>query len=137
MFSYFKRKKAQARIKDAEIIADFDALVTQPVYFSVLGTKHEIAPLDFETFLKAMNACAALDLLRVRTDVKDSELLKAYKNVFEVMCPSVLEDFHKLQHSQIAGIMNLVIEMVMGKAQVEAEKKSRQMNQVKTNQAGF
>lgn len=110
---------------DAECIADLDALVTETVQFFWRGRYHDIPPITTESFFKAMNALAELDILRNEKKVKDVEQLEqAYAAYFAIVCPSIgLNELQAMQHPQMGALMKLTQDAIIGKAQVEAQKK--------------
>lgn len=124
-----KLKRLEGRVRSkvgTEVVADLDALLVKSVWFTFGGRAHKIPPLSNADFLKAMNALAELDLLRHQKRVKSiDELEAAYLGVFSVVCPTITkEDVKEMSQQQVAALMLLVQETIMGKAQVDAEKKS-------------
>lgn len=120
--------------KAGEIVTDLDAILGRTVGVRFNGNIHRISPLSFEEFLLACNALAELDRLKTEKVVSVEEVRGAYSDLFGICCPSILKDsaFDKLTNQQIAILYNMVLEQIMGKAELEYQKKSQEMSEQKT-----
>jgi hypothetical protein len=108
-----------------QVVTDLDALISKPVGFRFHGRIHIIPPLEVAEFLKATSAIAAIDELRTMEKLTEEDLVDRYSRCFAIVCPTVTKDLvQKMSLQQIAALYNLVLEAIMGKAQVDLEKKS-------------
>lgn len=108
-----------------EVVTDLDALLSKPVGFKFHGRIHIIAPLEVAEFLRATSAIASIEELRKAENPTEDELVDRYSNVFAVVCPTITKAMVRtMSLQQIAALFSLVLETIMGKAQVEQEKKN-------------
>lgn len=111
---------------DIQVISDLDSILSRTVGFKYEGKIFEIPPLSLEMFLLAVQGLATLDHLKTKEDVGIDELKAAYLKLFGVVCPRVtMKIVESMGHQQIAALLNLVIEVIMGKATLDLEKKSQ------------
>lgn len=114
---------------EVSVVVDLDELTRRHVGFRWKGIIYQIPPLEFETFLRVMNQCAVLDELRTSKKLSEEQLTTAYFQLFVQMqiTPAIKrQDIKTMHHTQIAALFNLIVEVIMGKAQVDYEKKSLQ-----------
>lgn len=118
-------KKVFKKSPKVEIITDLDAILTRTVGFRFNGRIYQIKPLTLEQFALATNALAGIDLLRRETHIDSDQLIDAYANLFEVVCPEIgRKDIQEMGVQRVAALYQLVVEIIVGKAEIEAQKKS-------------
>lgn len=119
--------KAVTKVKQhepVEVFCDLDELISRKVGFRFKGNVYNIQPLELRQFLAVANTLARLDDLRVKKSKDERGLLNAYQDLFDktVEPRIVVEDMH---YVQVSALFNTVLECIMGKAQVDYEKKSQ------------
>lgn len=123
---------------DIKIVVDLDELTRTSVAFRWKNRTYVIPPLELEFWLKAMNELAKLDALRAQSQLPEHQLLDAYHMLFFRMgiTPELKRsEVQTMHHKQIGALVNLIAECVMGKAQVDYEKKSLQVVQESRKEA--
>lgn len=111
-----------------EVVTDLDAILSRTVGVRFSGRVYRIPPLSFEDFLKATNALAGLDLLAKEKVVSIEQIRQAYVSLFEICCPEILksEKFSELTNQQMAALYKTILDQLVGKAEMESQKKSQQ-----------
>jgi len=124
--SLFKRLR---RHHEGEIISDLDELLVREVDFRWNGKIYSISPLSMEEFTIFSNALARLELLKQGKIKSEDELARAYGDIFEaIVRPKIgYAQVKKMHYSQVVALYTKIIECVMGKTQVDYEKKSLKM----------
>lgn len=118
--SIFSARKTE---KNLEVLSDLDELISRSVGFRFQGKLYEIKPLDLEEFFIVSNSLAKLDDLRTKKIKDEVTLLNAYQELFDgIVTPHL--DVKKMRYYQVAALFNLILECIMGKAQVDYEKKT-------------
>lgn len=120
-------KKWFKRNEETEVFADLDSLVTTRVPFRFNGKAHYIKPLSVVEFAEAVNALAAIDLAIKKETLSNDEVMNAYEGIFKVVIEGQTirrKEIESMNASQVAALYNLVLECIMGKAQVQLEKKN-------------
>lgn len=126
-----KQRKLENLIEDGEVLlgADIDAVREKPFAFKLAGMIHVIKPMNVVQFVEVTEALAHLDSLKSKKCSKE-ELLAAYDNLFGRVCGSVTREMlENMNSSQVAALLNTIIEFIMGKAHLEAEKKRPNLGQ--------
>jgi hypothetical protein len=125
MWTRLFSKKMKERYQECQVVTDLDAILTRTVGFRFGGRVHKIPPMDVTQFMEAMNALATIDLLRQKKVVEAEELLAAYVSLFTIVCPTIrAEDIQSMNHHQIGALLNTIMELIMGKPELEHQKKS-------------
>lgn len=122
------RKLWPARQKhDADLVADLDALINDPVKFKLHGKTCEIKPLNTEEFFRFSNAYAKLmNAYDNNTPAKD--LVHAYTDLFSGICTNVTEkDVENMTTAQVGALFQLIIETVTGRVNVDQKKTMEKM----------
>lgn len=121
-----------------EVVTDLDAIMTRTVGFKFEGRIHKIPPLPVESFLYATNALAKIESLRKKDKLTATELLKAYEELFAIMCPTItIEHIKKMSHHQVGSLFNTILEIILGKAELTAQKKNITNSMEQVNKAGL
>lgn len=109
-----------------DVVTDLDAIIGRTVGVRFHGRVHRIPPLSFEAFLSAVNALAELELLGKKKVVSIEEVRQGYIRLFQICCPSIVKDsdFSELNNQQMAALYKTVFEQIMGKPEMDAQKKS-------------
>jgi hypothetical protein len=128
VFGFIPKARAVFSPKgEVRVISDLDAIISETVGFRFEGKVYEIPPLTLETFIIAVQHLAVLDGLKNKEKVTPEELLSAYTNLFSLVCPKVTRaTVETMGHQRIAALLGLIIEVIMGKATLDAEKKRPQ-----------
>lgn len=134
MRNWFKpaRAKAAAWMKDpshggANIVADLDAILTEPIHFRLLGKVHTLEPITTENFLLYTNALAKLFQMRDEKMISSQDLIQRYFDLFSSVCKTIeLKDIQGMTQAQVAGLYQLILDSFQGKSQAELEKKTLQ-----------
>lgn len=108
----------------AEVIADLDSLVADPVAFVFRGKDHLIKPVTTEEFLRYVNASSRImDVIKDPT-VGPEEVLQSAHELISSVCDSItLEDVKSMTQAQIVALMTVVINFVTGKMGSDQKKK--------------
>jgi hypothetical protein len=123
---------ARTEKKPLKIIADFDALISEPIGFRFHGKEYEIKPVDTETFMRVAKALQEIqDLLSQRTqgtEVDNEKVYDAYHKFLSPLCPSItLKDLNSMALPQIHALKNLIIRHMLGDTaeQMQGEKSEK------------
>lgn len=131
----FKPARDAAVARDADVVADLDALIERPIAFKLNGRQHALNPMTMQQWLKVTNGLGRLDALnrKLKTeDVKESEMIAEYHRFFSSVCPTMTEDLLlEMTHAQRGALLQLVIDYAGAKAHVKQaqadEKKNTQL----------
>jgi hypothetical protein len=105
-------------------------MISKSIGFRLNGEVYEIRPIDVSTFFKVSNSLAKMDMLKSKEKIGQDELLNSYAEIFSLVCPEIKREMlDNMTHGQIGALFNLILECIMGKAQVDAEKKSQEMKE--------
>lgn len=121
--------RAQAAIRDQDIVLDLDKLVSEPQAFRWRGRAHEIKPITTKTFFVLMNKIAGLDNLK-GPDMTEAQFIDAYTEVFGSVCDTLHQkDVEDMTNPQRAALMTFILDCVKGRAQADGyvEKKKAVM----------
>lgn len=119
----FSVKPTRNEHQEVNLIADLDALVADPTAFRFKGRTHVIKPITTKEFYKYLTA--SLRVVNVLKDPKATkdEVIESAHAVIASVCDSITAvDVENMTHPQITALLNLVIETVSGKSQVEKKK---------------
>jgi hypothetical protein len=119
-----KMYKEAARLSESDLISDLDELITKKVAFKYLGKLFHIKALSLEQFFAVTGTLAKLDNLKTRKIKSEEQLMEVYQELFDAAIDEKLAA-KDMSYQQIAALFNLILESVMGKAQVTAEKKKQ------------
>jgi len=114
----------------AELVADFDALSSEPISFRLNGKIHQIKPINTAEFFKYANAYAKLMQMldEKRTTIHPRELIERYFEVFSSVCDSItMADIENSNNAQMAGLFQLIIDTVSGRSQADQKKTLQKM----------
>ena len=110
---------------DVRLVCDLDAILTETVGFKFDGVIYEIPPISLEKFILAVQGLAVLDSLKQKKELNGTELLDAYESLFRLVCPKLTRKIiQDMGHQRIGALLNLIIEVIMGKATLTLEKKN-------------
>lgn len=126
-FDQLKQRRLMrgVEIGDINLGADIDAVREKPFAFQLCGKIHVIKPMSVTEFVEVTEALAHLDSLKVRKCTKE-ELLDAYEGLFRKACPSVSRTMiESINAAQVAALLDAIIQFMVGKAHIEAQKKSQ------------
>lgn len=109
----------------AELVADLDALVNDPVAFKVLGKEHIIEPISAVEFFKYTNAYAKLwNLTEGKTiTLEGDKLIDAYHELFSAVCKTITrKDIEAMSQAQIGALFQVISDTVTGRYHVDQKK---------------
>lgn len=111
-----------------EVVTDLDAILGRTVGVRFHGRVYRIPPLSFEEFLIATNALAELEKLGKERIVSIEQVRQAYVGLFQICCPEIVKDknFSELTNQQFAALYKTIFEQLMGKPELDAQKKSQE-----------
>jgi hypothetical protein len=115
---------------ETQVVSDLDAMVSHPVAFRLHGQIHEIRPISVKEFYAFTNAIVSLQGLEKAEHITPSQVVDLYQRLIQSVCDSIdRSDVEKMTQAQCGALLNLIMECVTGKAQVdevdeEAQKKS-------------
>lgn len=113
----FKKRELQV-----ELISDLDAMIAKPVGFKLHGRVHQINPIALEEFYKFANAWTRVVSWKESDSIKPDEYLDGLTSLFSSVCPSInRQDVEKLTQAQAAGLFELILETVTGKAHTKPD----------------
>lgn len=116
-------KKYSKPKTEVEVVSDLDALISKTVGFKFQDAIYGIKPLDMNEFLLVTNELAKLDALKTNKIKEVDQLLDGYQGLFDA-CLDKQIDVKTMRYTQVTAVFNLILECMMGKAQLEMEKKS-------------
>ena len=124
MWENFKDKfKKKPKISHSKIVADLDAIKSEPVGFVLHGKEFTIQPLDVVGFMSMLDEYMTLMDLKKMENVTPEALVERYFNCFSKVIPEITKkDINAMTHQQCAALYELVMDTITGK--VFAEKKS-------------
>jgi hypothetical protein len=107
-----------------KIIADFDAMVAESVWFTLNGKDWEIAPMDMMAYLKFVNGYQEYCNWEVSEKEITAELVidKTLTLVKTAVPKMTKKDFGSLNSQQIGALIQIIMETVTGRA--HAQKKN-------------
>jgi hypothetical protein len=120
----------RSKYKDVEVVADFDAMSSEPVAFKLNGKIHTIKPITNTEFFTFANAYARLTaLLKDKGDsVPAEQVFDGYYEVFRSVCETIsMDDIKNANSAQLGGVYQLIIDCVTGKAYVDEKKTLNRM----------
>lgn len=104
----------------SKLIADFDAMIVEPVEIRLLGFRHVIKPLSFEQFIRYTSALGELYELRKKPEITQKEMVQKYFNLVTTVIPTITEeDINKMTPNQMAGLIQVVLDTIAGKTFVD------------------
>lgn len=109
----------------AQLVADLDAMASEPFAFRLHGKNHVVKPIQLEEFLKYTNAYAQLwnKLDDKVKKITDEQLLDMYVDLFTSVCDTIKkDDVKKMSQAQIGALFQLISDAVTGKAHVDQKK---------------
>lgn len=105
----------------AQVVSDLDAMVAHPVAFRLHGKVHFIKPITVKEFYAFTNAINSINALEKQEHVTSGQVLEMYEKLICSVCDSVTrKDVENLTQAQCGALLNLIIECVTGKAQVDS-----------------
>ena len=111
-------------VKD-NMVADLDALISDPVFFQSQGKTFKINPITTEEFLKVTSAFSKIDTLKDKKEITHDELIYHYYRVIKSVCPDIkVKHLNEMTQAQLGALFNLVIDVVQGKHFPSEKKKS-------------
>jgi len=107
-------------------ISDLDSLISEPVYFKLLGKTHILKPMTTKEFFKFVDALATLQKLNEKDKIDNDEAINVYVKLFSSVCDTIgRQEVLKMTNSQLVALMNLIIKNATGELQPAiAEKKT-------------
>jgi hypothetical protein len=106
----FASKKPSARV-----VTDLDAIIREPIAVTLHGKTHVIKPVLVEEFFSLSNALAAISDIAGADKVTLDEVIDGYYGVISSVCPTITKsDIRQSSHSQIAALLQLVMDHVSG-----------------------
>jgi len=107
---------------EGSVVADLDALLNESVYFKLHGKTHEIKPLSAKQFLILTNNLGHLLDLKEKSEITPDELVDRYYDLVSSCCETISkDDIKNMTQQQIAGLFQLVMDALTGKAQAQSK----------------
>ena len=108
------------------VVADLDALISEPIGFQFKGRVYEIKPVDTATFMRTTNALGKIqELLGKRTQgdkIEDEEIYKAYDELITPLCPKFgYQNIKSATLAQLFAVVNLIIKQLTGQTTSSSE----------------
>jgi hypothetical protein len=101
------------------VVADLDRLESHSVGFVLHGKTHIIRPIRVKEFYAVLGKLSAFMDLSKKEKLTDDELNQGYLEIIKSLCDSVtLKDIEKCTRPQIAGMFQIIVNCILGKAQV-------------------
>lgn len=105
--------------KPIKIIADIDAIISEPVGFIFQGQTYEIHPVDTESFMRVANSLH--EVQRILQDrgqgksIDEEEVYQAYLKFIQPLCPRIgLKELKAMKLPQIDALVNLIFKHIRG-----------------------
>ena len=107
-----------------KIVADLDAIKSEPVGFYLFEKLHIIKPLNVEEFMGYVDEYVNLMDLKNRTEVSAEELIEKYYRCFsKVIKTLTIDDVKNMSQQQCAALYELVMDTITGKVFTTEKKK--------------
>lgn len=120
-----KFKPTRSAHEEPEIIADMDALISEPSYFKLHDKVHKISPMLVGEFFRVSEALAGIHKLDEVDKITLSECIDKYYNIIHAVCPTITKmDIQNASQAQIAAVLQHVIEHITGVAHTSEKKKT-------------
>lgn len=108
------RSKSEPPIR----VADLDKISIRKSIFTLHGKDHVITPPDIQNWFLLIEANNELWALKDQDVVTPDELVEKYFNLMSKVCDSITkDDIRKATQMQIAGLWQLVLDMMNGSDQ--------------------
>jgi len=121
-------KPSRSKASD-NVVIDLDSLVLEPFSFKLNGVVHQIKPISTEQFFKITNYLARLNNfqkeIKETGKIEQADILLTYNQLFVEACDTLTaEDITGMEIPQRAALLELIIDVVKGRAHVDYEKKN-------------
>lgn len=115
----------QLELPETQVVSDLDAMVAHPVAFRLHGKVHSIKPISVKEFYAFTNAVISLQALESAEQLTPSQVIDLYQRLIQSVCETVSRaDIEQMTQAQCGALLNLIVECVTGKAQVEESKET-------------
>lgn len=120
MFENFKQRN---KSKSAEIVTDLDALLVEPVAFTLHGKNHTIAPISTEQSFRFANSLSAYQDLVKKKGLTADEVIEGYWELVQIVAPSVSrKDVEDATERQLSSLFSFIIRAYTGELFAEKKK---------------
>lgn len=110
----------------ANLVSDLDAMIAHPVAFRLHGKVHFIRPISVKEFYAFTNAMLSVQGLEKAEHVTPAQIIDLYYRLVASVCDSIdRSDIEKMTQAQCGALLNLIVEVVTGKAHVESEESEK------------
>lgn len=104
------------------VVADLDAILTQPINFRFAGKVHSIRPIKVAENYAVANAISELWALKDMKEITASQLIDRYFALVSSVCPTIKrKDIEGMTQAQVTGLYQLIVDAVTGKAQAKSQ----------------
>lgn len=111
---------------DKNVIADLDALIAERVAFKIHGKTHYLESISTMQFWVFANELARFSEMKDAKSLTVDEIVDRYHTLFSSVCKTIsAKDVETMSAVQLAALLNLILETVMGKTQGEATQKKK------------
>lgn len=108
-------------IPEAQVVSDLDAMIAHPIAFRLHGKIHQIKPISVKEFYAFANAIAGIGALEKEEKITTAQVVDLYTRIICSVCDSISrKDVEAMTQAQCGALLQLIVEAVTGKAQVEA-----------------
>lgn len=98
-----------------KVIADLDALISQPIGFKYLGKDFIIDPMTTENFIQITKALHDMEVALKADGMDQDAIYLTYYNFIHALCKSItLSDIKKAALPQLHALMALLIKHIKG-----------------------
>lgn len=118
----FNLKEPKKTEKPIVMVADLDRLESHSVGFRLHGKTHIIRPVKVKEFYATIAKLASFAELQKSEKLTDDELNTRYLELIQMLCDTVtLKDIQDCSRPQIAGLFQLIVDSITGKAHAVGE----------------
>lgn len=120
LHSFKPTRDAKKHNEPMKLIADLDAIISQPIGFKYLGNQYVIEPLTTESYMDLILAYQNLQFLLKRRDEQDGtvtldQTYEAYYTLMHSVCPTItLSEIKKGKLIQLSAMLGLMIKHITG-----------------------
>lgn len=120
----FKQKNKESRT----VVADLDAMLVEPVAFTLHGKEHVIAPITTEQSFRIANNLVKYQDLMKKEGLTSDEVIDGYWEIVQVVAPSLTrKDIETATERQLGSLFSLIVRSYTGELFTEKKKIAPEM----------
>lgn len=121
MFENFKQRNKPA--KTPEVIADLDAILVEPVAFTLHGKNHTVAPISTEQSFRLANKLNEFQELMKKEGLNADTVISGYWELVQIAAPSLTrKDIEDATERQLSSLFSFIVRAYTGELFSEKKK---------------